>query len=123
MRCGHPPYLRSRRNSRIGAGCTMRDESKGSSTIFAKTTRPEIGNVIRREALFGRLDGTGGRTAAWISGPAGAGKSTLAASYVEVRGFQSAWYQIDSDDRDIATFFHYLRHAARRIVGPGAELP
>lgn len=100
----------------------MKDESKGSTTVFAKTTRPEIGSIVRREALFTRLDGTASRTVAWISGPAGSGKSTLAASYVEVRNFQSVWCQIDPDD-DIATFFHYLGHAARRIVNAGAELP
>ena len=92
-----------------------------NTTVFAKTTRPEIGNIVRRESLFTRLDGSPGRTVAWISGPPGSGKSTLAASYVETRNYRSAWYQIDRNDHDVATFFHYLRHAARRIID--AELP
>lgn len=115
-----PVFPKERPNS---AAHTVTDESKEATTVFAKTTRPEIGNIVGREALFARLDGTAGRTVAWISGPAGAGKSTLAASYVEARGYQSAWYQIDPDDDDIATFFHYLRHAARRIVDARTELP
>lgn len=82
---------------------------------YAKTTRPVIGNVVRRETLFARLDHSPGWSVAWISGPAGAGKSTLAASYVEARSHPSIWYQIDSDDADVATFFHYLAHAARRF--------
>ena len=93
------------------------------TTAFAKTTRPELGNIVPRDALFTRLDGSAERTVGWIFGPGGAGKSTLAASYVEARGFPSAWYQIDPDDADIAAFFHYLSHAARRILQPEASLP
>src|SRR6185503_9304058 len=81
----------------------------------AKTTRPVIGSVVRRESIFARLDRTDGWTVAWISGPAGSGKSTLAASYVEARNLRCIWYQIDPDDSDAATFFHYLGHAARRF--------
>lgn len=93
------------------------------SVAFAKTTRPAIGSAMPRERLFSRLDGTPGRTLAWISGPAGAGKTTLAASYVEARGYRCLWYQLDADDADVATFFHYLGHAARKLdAGAPAEL-
>jgi LuxR family maltose regulon positive regulatory protein len=98
-------------------------EAKSQTLAFAKTTRPEIGNVVRREGLFARLDGTPGRTVAWIAAPPGFGKSTLAASYVEARDFQSAWYQVDSDDDDVATFFHYLGHATRKLKGRSVKLP
>ncbi len=91
---------------------------------LAKTTRPALGSIARRETLFARLDGQPGRTVAWISGPPGAGKSTLAASYVEARGYQCAWYQLDPDDADVATFFHYLGHAARKLGdGRPPDLP
>ena len=91
---------------------------------FAKTTRPVIGNAVRREPLFARLDGTSGRTVAWISGPPGSGKSTLAASYVEARNLPCVWYQLDPDDADVATFFHYLSHAARKLDdGRARDLP
>jgi len=42
---------------------------RSSTTAFAKSTRPEIGGVVRREALFTRLDGTSARTVAWIAAP------------------------------------------------------
>ncbi len=76
-----------------------------------------------RDRLFARLDGTPGRTVAWISGPAGSGKTTLAASYVEARRYRCLWYQLDADDADVATFFHYLGHAARKLhAGAATEL-
>ncbi|MCJ7837629.1 MAG: hypothetical protein MUP61_00245, partial [Burkholderiales bacterium] len=94
------------------------------SNAYAKTTRPVVGNVVRRETLFAQLDQSTSSTVAWISGPAGAGKSTLAASYVEARRYPSIWYQIDADDTDVATFFHYLAHAARRFdEGKSRALP
>jgi LuxR family maltose regulon positive regulatory protein len=93
-------------------------------TAFAKTTRPAISAVMPRERLFARLDGMAGRTVAWISGPPGAGKTSLAASYLEARRCKVLWYQVDADDGDIASFFHYLGHAARKLEGGRArELP
>lgn len=94
-----------------------------STTAFAKSTRPEISGVLRREALFSRLDGTPARSVAWISAPPGFGKTTLAASYVEARDYQWAWYQVDPDDDDGETFLHYLAHATRKFRTEGASLP
>lgn len=93
-------------------------------TAFAKTTRPAISAVMPRERLFARLDGMAGRTVGWISGPPGAGKTCLAASYLEARRYKVLWYQVDADDGDVASFFHYLAHAARKLEGGRArELP
>lgn len=94
------------------------------SSAFAKTTRPALSAVVPRERLFVRLDGDGNRTVAWISGPPGAGKTSLAASYVAARGYRALWYRVDADDADVATFFHYLGHAARKLVdGRSREFP
>ncbi len=49
----------------------MKDDPVGGGTTFIKMTRPEIGCIVRREALFARLDGLPGRIAAWIAGPPG----------------------------------------------------
>lgn len=84
-------------------------------TAFAKTTRPTIGSAVARDSLFARLDEPAGRTVVWIAGPPGSGKTTLAAGYIQARRFKSVWYQVDADDADPATFFHYLLHAARKL--------
>jgi ATP/maltotriose-dependent transcriptional regulator MalT/DNA-binding SARP family transcriptional activator len=96
-------------------------EGSEHSVAFAKTTRPAIGSLVPRERLFALLDGTPGRTVAWISGSPGSGKTSLAASYVEARRLRCLWYQVDPDDADVATFFHYLGHAARKLEGARAR--
>jgi ATP/maltotriose-dependent transcriptional regulator MalT/DNA-binding SARP family transcriptional activator len=106
-----------------GKGPRLR-ELKPQAVAFAKTTRPVIAAHVPRERLFARLDGSVGRTCAWISGPPGAGKTTLAASYVEARNYRALWYHVDADDADVATFFHYFRHAAQKVEGVRvSELP
>ena len=92
-------------------------EPQPRSIAYAKTTRPAVASTVPRERLFARLDGSSSRVIAWISGPPGAGKTSLAAGYVEARRLRSLWYQVDPDDADIATFFHFLAHAARKLDG------
>jgi len=94
-----------------------------TTTVFAKTTRPEIASIVAREALYVRLDGPSTRTVAWITGPAGSGKSTLAASYVAARNYRAAWYQVDRDDDEVETFFNLLGHAAQHIGVAEERLP
>jgi LuxR family maltose regulon positive regulatory protein len=86
-------------------------QARQRGVAFAKTTRPAIGSVVPRQALFERLDGSG-RAVAWISGPPGCGKTTLAASYVEARNRPCIWYQLDEGDADVASFFYHLGGAA-----------
>lgn len=98
--------------------------TQDSATALAKTTQPAMGAAVLREALFARLDQPPGRTAIWIHGAPGSGKTTLAASYLASRGLVHLWYQVDADDADPAAFFHHLRVAARRLEGlRTADLP
>ena len=52
----------------------------------------------------------------WVSGPAGSGKTTLVASYLDERKLPCLWYQADESDADIASFFYYLGMAAQRAA-------
>jgi LuxR family maltose regulon positive regulatory protein len=89
--------------------------------MLAKTSRPRLSAVYKRSRLFYRLD------LAWqkhsvtlINGQPGAGKTTLVSSYVEFRNLQYLWYQVDSGDEDVATFFHYFSQAAKEHLPAGA---
>ncbi|HEX2244084.1 MAG TPA: hypothetical protein VHK27_12720 [Gammaproteobacteria bacterium] len=52
----------------------------------------------------------------WICGLPGAGKTTLAASYLKARMLQTLWYRLNEDDADPASFFYYLGLAARQAA-------
>lgn len=53
------------------------------------------------------------------SGAPGAGKTTLAGSWLDARNIPGIWYQVDAGDADPATFFHYLGDAARPFTRKG----
>lgn len=97
-------------------------EPSRASAFLAKITRPAYGEILRRERLLRRLDASGERLT-WIGAPAGAGKTTLVASYVVERDLRHVWYQLDERDADPATFFYYLRLAARITAGAPLALP
>src|SRR5258708_15970250 len=93
-------------------------------TSLAKISRPRLFGVVPRERLFALLDDNRGRPLIWISGPPGAGKTTLVASYLEERGSPTVWYQIDAGDADPASLFHYLAVAAETVCQSNpASLP
>ena len=84
------------------------------SLSFAKITRPSIDRSVLRHRLFSHLDESRKKPITWISGPGGCGKTTLVSSYAVVRKYPTLWYQADSGDEDLATFFYHLGLAAKR---------
>jgi len=83
---------------------------------IAKVSRPRLSAVLIRKRLFAALDKGRSFSAVWINGPGGSGKTTLAASYIDVRKLPCLWYQLDAGDSDIATFFYYMGLAAKRAA-------
>lgn len=82
--------------------------------VLAKLSRPKLAGVHPRERLFARLDDLRRYPLIWISAPAGAGKTTLVASYLAARSLHDIWYQVDRGDEDVATFCSYLGQAAHK---------
>jgi LuxR family transcriptional regulator, maltose regulon positive regulatory protein len=88
----------------------------------AKLTRPSSRGTLPRERLFHSIERGREKKVVWVSGPAGSGKTTLAASYLDFHKAPCLWYQLDEGDADLATFFYYLglaaKHAAPRYRKP-----
>jgi ATP/maltotriose-dependent transcriptional regulator MalT/DNA-binding SARP family transcriptional activator len=86
------------------------------NTTIAKITRPRITGVYQRQRLFKFLDKSRDRPVIWVSGPAGSGKTTLVASYLDARKLPCLWYQVDEGEADIASFFYYMALAAGKAA-------
>ena len=90
----------------------------------AKLTRPEPPPTCARARLLTRLDESLSHAATWVTGPPGAGKTTLVASFLDTSNIDYLWYQIDPGDNDVATFFGYLTQAFSSHRGrPRKTLP
>jgi ATP/maltotriose-dependent transcriptional regulator MalT/DNA-binding SARP family transcriptional activator len=80
---------------------------------LAKIAIPYPYRIYARTRLFELLDIARQQRIVWIAAPPGAGKTTLASSYLLVRPLKTLWYQLDASDGDIASFFHYLALALK----------
>jgi LuxR family transcriptional regulator, maltose regulon positive regulatory protein len=78
------------------------------SQQIAKITRPDVQCAIPRKRLFALLDNARQKPVVWITAPAGSGKTTLVASYLEAGSLPFLWYQVDEGDADPAAFFYYM---------------
>ncbi len=83
---------------------------------LAKITRPRLVQAYVRTRLFRQLDRARKCPAVWVTASPGAGKTMLAATYVEARRLRCLWYEIDTGDNDVATFFHYLGLAVSKAA-------
>jgi LuxR family maltose regulon positive regulatory protein len=94
---------------------------KARKVSLGKTTRPNVAGVLPRKRLFELLRRD--TPVAWVTGPPGCGKTTLAASWLDQAALPYLWYQLDEGDADVATFFYYLSLAAASLEGERERLP
>lgn len=82
-----------------------------------KLTVPRPTRIFPRQRLFDLLDRTRkDHRVIWISAPGGAGKTSLATSYLGARKLPVLWYQVDAGDGDIASFFYYIGLAVQHVA-------
>jgi len=89
---------------------------KQGKDIIAKISRPCLQAVFNRARLSDLIDNFRRYPVIWITGVPGAGKSTLAASYIESNKLPGLWYQMDSSDDDPTNFFYYMTLAAKKAA-------
>ncbi len=80
----------------------------------AKFMPPEGSPVLERDRLISRLASWEARKLLLIHGPAGQGKSTLAAAYLRSAGSSSVWYALDAADEDPGALLACLGRAVQR---------
>ena len=88
----------------------------GTEVSLAKLCMPRLATGVVRSRLFDLLDTARQKAAIWVVAPGGAGKTTLAATYITARQLPHMWYQVDKNDADPATFFYYLGLAAKSFA-------
>lgn len=92
----------------------------GRALIQTKLFRPRSGaDVIHRARLIERLDAGLSSSATLISAPAGFGKTTLLAQWLETKNGFTAWISLDEHDNELP-FFVYSLAAALQTVFPDA---
>ncbi len=80
----------------------------GNVIIQTKITCPPVKNVVQRERLYERLDEGRKGKLTLISAPAGYGKTTLVASWIESRELDFKWITLDRFDTSVSQILHYL---------------
>jgi LuxR family transcriptional regulator, maltose regulon positive regulatory protein len=121
LREAPPRPAPQRRRTEPGAAAAA---NIGSPPALAKVSPPRLSNIVPRERLFAALDACGTVPVTFVAAPAGAGKTTLAASYLHARGLPCVWLQLGADNADPSSFIYYLRLAVQRIEAQrGAKLP
>ena len=88
-----------------------------------KLKPPQHNRALNRQRLFSLLDRCLEYPVTWISGSAGAGKTTLALTYLQAKGLRPLWYQVDESDCDLASFFFHLTELVKQHAPQHSILP
>jgi len=83
-----------------------------SAKLYIPPVRAE---TVPRQRLLDRLDQSLSRKLILLSAPAGYGKTTLLAAWVEQCGLPAAWISLDEGDNDLAHFLAYLAAALEGV--------
>ena len=88
--------------------------------LATKVVPPRCQGLIERPRLLGMTSQLSTKHLAVIKGPAGFGKTSLAAAWMQElqrTGNAVAWLTIDRDDDEPTTFVFYVCHALQRATG------
>jgi len=85
-----------------------------------KLAAPQIGGLVERQRLFHEIEQAPPKGIVWITAPPGAGKTSLAATWLysgrtTARHGHALWYRIDETDADPVIFFETLALAVAAL--------
>jgi ATP/maltotriose-dependent transcriptional regulator MalT len=83
----------------------------------AKISVPRLAETYARSRVFRAIDAARRKRVVWIAGPAGAGKTSVVATYLSTRRVPALWYNVDARDADVANVFHYLAPPPWQTIG------
>jgi hypothetical protein len=95
----------------------------------SKLVAPQIGGLVARQRLFREIEQAPPKGVVWIAAPPGAGKTSLAATWLysgrsAARHGHALWYRIDETDADPVIFFETLALAVGALPdGARSALP
>jgi LuxR family transcriptional regulator, maltose regulon positive regulatory protein len=92
----------------------MQDSAVAQPITLSKLHRPRVGGQpVQRDRLLAQLSAMAGLTL--VIAPAGYGKTTLLATWLETCTLPSAWLSLDEHDDDLVVFGTYLAAAVRTL--------
>ncbi len=71
--------------------------------------------VLKRDRLFKAIECARAGAGLWVSGMAGAGKTTLVSSYLRENRCKYLWYELGRRDADLPSFFSDFGGAIRKV--------
>ncbi|MBF0456666.1 MAG: winged helix-turn-helix domain-containing protein [Nitrospirae bacterium] len=83
------------------------------NSIPIKIRPPYLHNVVERKRCFHIINSALSKPILWVSAPAGAGKTTLVASYINHMSIPAIWYNIDERDTDFTYFTANMQKALK----------
>ena len=77
------------------------------------------GDLVKRGRLLKRLSAHSERPLTLISAPAGYGKTTLLAQWLDQAPYQATWLSLDENDNDLTVFLSYIVAAIQSLFPKG----
>lgn len=99
-----------------------RDHTERAHLLLTKLNPPRLrSDIVPRPQIIERLERDARRPLTLISAPAGYGKSTIAAQWLESSALPAVWLSLDEGDNDVRTFLTYFVAAVRQHVPRGCR--